>query len=190
MICSDIWHNYHEWYFEIVICKFETVLRYHKWYLSEISRTNHTIICLYYYPKRFVIFTCTYFKLSWNTTALSQSNCWNFSCSTVKPVYNSPVLINRPVFKVPIFRSYKCCICYLYKAATLYQSHVCLSLLFLPVSVLSGHPWKETKPYVILCSILLCLKCNPSSLKRNNMSYSNLILGRLVSFTLFRCHQI
>ena len=34
--------------------------------------------------KRFVIFTCRYFKLSWNTTALSQSNCRNFSCSSIK----------------------------------------------------------------------------------------------------------
>ena len=34
--------------------------------------------------KRFVIFTCRYFKLSWNTTALSQSNCSNFSCSSIK----------------------------------------------------------------------------------------------------------
>ena len=33
--------------------------------------------------KRFVIFTCRYFKLSWNTTALSQSNCSNFSCSSI-----------------------------------------------------------------------------------------------------------
>ena len=33
--------------------------------------------------KRFVIFTCRYFKLSWNTTALSQSNCRNFSCRTI-----------------------------------------------------------------------------------------------------------
>ena len=32
---------------------------------------------------RFVIFTCRYFKLSWNTTALSQSNCRNFSCSSI-----------------------------------------------------------------------------------------------------------
>ena len=32
--------------------------------------------------KRFVIFTCRYFKLSWNTAALSQSNCRNFSCSS------------------------------------------------------------------------------------------------------------
>ena len=31
----------------------------------------------------FVIFTCRYFKLSWNTTALSQSNCRNFSCSSI-----------------------------------------------------------------------------------------------------------
>ena len=32
--------------------------------------------------KRFVLFTCRYFKLHWNTTALSQSNCTKFSwCS-------------------------------------------------------------------------------------------------------------
>ena len=34
-------------------------------------------------PKRFVIFTCRYFRLSWNTTALSQSTCRNFSCSSL-----------------------------------------------------------------------------------------------------------
>ena len=33
--------------------------------------------------KRFVIFTWRYFKLSRNTTALSQSNCRNFSCSSI-----------------------------------------------------------------------------------------------------------
>ena len=42
--------------------KFETILKYHKWYLCQILRTNHAIICLYYYLKRFVIFTCWYFK--------------------------------------------------------------------------------------------------------------------------------
>ena len=49
MICSDIWHKYHEWYFKIVI-RNETILKYH--------------------------------ELSWNSTALSQSNCSNFSCSS------------------------------------------------------------------------------------------------------------
>ena len=34
--------------------------------------------------KRFVIFTCRYFTLSWNTAALGQSNCRNFSCSSIK----------------------------------------------------------------------------------------------------------
>ena len=63
--------------------KFETILKYHKWYLCQISRTNQAIICLYNYPQRFVIFKCIYFKLSWNTTALSQSNCRNFSCSSI-----------------------------------------------------------------------------------------------------------
>ena len=65
--------------------KFETKnFEYHEWYLCQISRTNHAIICLYYYPQRFWIFTCKYFKLSWNTTALSLSNCRNFSCSSIQ----------------------------------------------------------------------------------------------------------
>ena len=32
--------------------KFETILKDHKWYLCQISRTNHAIICLYYYPTK------------------------------------------------------------------------------------------------------------------------------------------
>ena len=85
MIWSDVWHKYHVWYFEIVIgnFKFVTILKYHEWYLCQISRTNHTIICLYYYQQKFVILTCRYFRLSWNTTALSQSNCRNFSSSGI-----------------------------------------------------------------------------------------------------------
>ena len=63
--------------------KFETILKYHEWYLCQISRTNPAIICSYYYRKRFVIFTCRYFILSWNITALSQSNCRNFSSSSI-----------------------------------------------------------------------------------------------------------
>ena len=55
--------------------KFETILKYHV-----------QILLLFVYTttrKRFVIFTCRYFKLSWNTTALSQSDCRNFSCSSI-----------------------------------------------------------------------------------------------------------
>ena len=63
MICSDIWHKYHECTSDIskllyVISravrrvKFETILKYHKWYLGQISRTNHAISCLYYYPQK------------------------------------------------------------------------------------------------------------------------------------------
>ena len=33
--------------------KFEAILKYHKWYLCQISRTNETIICLFYYPQNF-----------------------------------------------------------------------------------------------------------------------------------------
>ena len=61
--------------------KFETILKYHA-----------QILLLFVYTttrKRFVIFTCRYFKLSWNTTALSQSVCRNFSC------INSVILLHE-----------------------------------------------------------------------------------------------
>ena len=32
--------------------KFDTILKYHEWYLCQISRTNYAIICLYYYPQK------------------------------------------------------------------------------------------------------------------------------------------
>ena len=38
--------------------KFETILKYHKWYLCQILRTNHAVICLYYYPQKVCYFTC------------------------------------------------------------------------------------------------------------------------------------
>ena len=66
--------------------KFETILKYPEWYLCQISLL---IMLLFVYTttrKSFVIFTCRYFKLSWNTAALSQSNCRNFSCSSINPL--------------------------------------------------------------------------------------------------------
>ena len=32
--------------------KVETILKYHEWYLCQISHTNHAIICLYYYLQK------------------------------------------------------------------------------------------------------------------------------------------
>ena len=45
--------------------KNETSLKYHEWYLCQISRSNQAIIGLYSTRKRFVIFACRYFKLSY-----------------------------------------------------------------------------------------------------------------------------
>ena len=63
--------------------KFETILNI----TSGIYAKNHIqIMLLFVYTttcKWFVIFRCRYFKLSWNTTALSRSNCRNFSCSGI-----------------------------------------------------------------------------------------------------------
>ena len=83
MICSDIWHKYHEWYFKIVIRNLRQF-----WNITSgiYAKYHIQIMLLFVYTttrKRFVIFTCKYFKLSWNTTALSQSNCGNFSCSSI-----------------------------------------------------------------------------------------------------------
>ena len=60
MICSDIWHKYHKWYFKIVIRNFTSRQASEIWDNFEISRvvfmqilrTNHAIICLYYYLQK------------------------------------------------------------------------------------------------------------------------------------------
>ena len=84
MICSDIGHKFHEWYFEIAIRSNWDNFEISRVIFMQISRTNHGRICLYYYPQKLiVIFTRRYFKLSWNTTAVSQSNSRNFSCSSI-----------------------------------------------------------------------------------------------------------
>ena len=58
--------------------------------MSGIYAKYHVqIMLLFVYTttrNSFVIFTCRYFKLSWNTTALSQSICRNFSCISIKLV--------------------------------------------------------------------------------------------------------
>ena len=63
--------------------KFETILKYHKWYLCQYHVQIRLLFVYTTTHKRFVIFICSYFKLSWNTTALSQSNCRNFSCGSI-----------------------------------------------------------------------------------------------------------
>ena len=58
------------------------------WNITSViyAKYHVQIMLLFVYTttrKRFVIFTCSYFKLSWNTTALSRSNWRNFSCSRI-----------------------------------------------------------------------------------------------------------
>ena len=55
MICSDIWHKYHELYFKIVFTEFGVILKYHEWCLFQISRTIHAVPCLYYNLRNSVI---------------------------------------------------------------------------------------------------------------------------------------
>ena len=99
MICDDIWHKYHEWYFEIVTGN----LRQFRNFTSGIYAKYHVqIMLLFVYTnthKRFVIFTFSYFKLSWNTTALSQSNCRNFSWSSMYNKDNGGGLLFKAIFR-------------------------------------------------------------------------------------------
>ena len=43
--------------------KFETILKYHEWYSCQISRTNHAIICLYYYLQKVCNFHMKVFQI-------------------------------------------------------------------------------------------------------------------------------
>ena len=43
--------------------KFETIFKYHDRYLCQISRTNHAIICLYYYPQKVCNFHMQVFQI-------------------------------------------------------------------------------------------------------------------------------
>ena len=52
MICSDISKLLYVISRVVRRVKFETILKYHEWYLCQLSRTNHGIICLYYYPQK------------------------------------------------------------------------------------------------------------------------------------------
>ena len=98
MICSDIWHKY-QWYYQSYRVIFQNCYtQFHKllgkWNLRQFwnitsgiyAKYHMQIMLLFVYTtirKRFVIVTCGYFKLRWNTTALSQSNCRKFSCSSI-----------------------------------------------------------------------------------------------------------
>ena len=42
---SDIWKLLYVISRTVRRVKFETILKYHEWYLCQISRTNHAIIC-------------------------------------------------------------------------------------------------------------------------------------------------
>ena len=76
MISSDISHKYLEWYFKIVIRNWDNLRQFWNITSGICAKYHEQIMLLFVYAtthKRFVILTCRYFKLSWNTTALSQS---------------------------------------------------------------------------------------------------------------------
>ena len=70
--------------FHLPNCSWNYILQFWNITRGIYAKYHVQIMLLFVYTtthKRFVIFTCRHFKLNWNTTALSQSNCRNFSCS-------------------------------------------------------------------------------------------------------------
>ena len=79
MISGDIWHKlFHEPLGEWNLRQLWNITS------GVYAKYRVQILLLFVYTtthKSFVIFTCRYFKLTWNTTAQSQSN---FLCSSMK----------------------------------------------------------------------------------------------------------
>ena len=101
MICSDIWRNYHKWYFQLGIKASEIWDNFERSEVVFFAKYHVQIMLLFIYTtahKRFVIFTCRYSKLSWNTTALSQSNCRNSSCSSIMTIIMITVMMIIMIF--------------------------------------------------------------------------------------------
>ena len=75
---------------------------YAKYHIQIMLLFVYTTRC-----KRFVLFTCRYFKLSWNTTILTQSNCRKFSCSSITTKITIIIIQDDCYFHVhvPIFKS-------------------------------------------------------------------------------------
>ena len=71
MICSDLWHKNQSDLSKLFYIisravrsvKFRAILKYHKWYLCQISRTNHAIKVFIPQPEKFSHLTpCVYFR--------------------------------------------------------------------------------------------------------------------------------
>ena len=88
--------------------KFETIMKYHQWYLCQISLQ---IMLLFVYTTthtRFVIFTCRYFKLNRDTTALSQPNTKNFWWSSINT--GIPTVTKSTVSRPSLLLLTSCCL--------------------------------------------------------------------------------
>ena len=95
------------------LVKFLTILKYHEWYLCKISRTNHAIICLYYYPQKVCNFHMYVFqiKLKYNCSKpiklqkflmwyYNYSNCWSANLSVPDPFVWVMLMVNPGVLIV------------------------------------------------------------------------------------------
>ena len=97
MICSDIWHKVISKLFYIISravrqVKFGAILKYHKWYLYQISRTIHAINCLYYNLRNSVI--CFFLSSCFSSSASKLVLKFLFSAQLVQTLSQVDVLFS------------------------------------------------------------------------------------------------
>ena len=119
--------------------------------------------------KRFVIFTCRYFNLSWNTAALSQSNWRNFSCSSRKQVIHVVLISNCWQRVLSIFIG-------TYLMNRLLESLDPLSSFDLSCSIKCNFMWDGFGRW---------LGRNWKSFLRRKLNYSCMVCSKVLSFFFF-----
>ena len=74
--------------------KFETILKYHEWYLCQMSRTNHAIICLYYHLQKICNFHMQLFQIKLKYHCCKQIKLQKFLMQQYNQPYNV-ILLQR-----------------------------------------------------------------------------------------------
>ena len=84
MISSDIWRKYEKWYFKIAIRNLIEIRDNFDITRVGYAKDHVQIMLLFVYTS-----TRKSFLRWWNITALSQSNCRNFSCRSIIRNWNT-----------------------------------------------------------------------------------------------------
>ena len=94
IICSDISKLLYVISQAVRQVKFETILKYHEWYLCQISRANHAIICLYYYPQKVCNFPMQVFQIKLKCHCSKPIKLQKFLMQQYQKINKQEIIIN------------------------------------------------------------------------------------------------